>query len=727
MNTKLLHITEMQILKNENEVGIWQEVITSLPDKDFFYIMRLYLGEIKTPYNKQRLVSQLAGFICKPENVKSILNLLTEFDLTILTAIKIINNPNQQILFDFFEGEFSQEQIFSEILNLTERLLIYKKTNSQNLTENIFINPLLKDDLADFLDVKLLFPDYKIDFYSTEDSFELSPNFLAAFFSYVQNKGISCKSDGTLKKIDINRLYEIFPKKEKLIQLLTTAFVNLCVFRESSKGYEINFPRLNSFANLSEIFQYALICAASVSRFSNEGLRKEAQLLIDCLVSIPENGFSYQNILRLAFLTSTKNVQNSVFEKSGANKFNQILQAARQDSANEIFQNAKLLDRMIYSAVEFGLLHKTGKTSSGIQIFAASSVFKNSDFNSEELSKSSVLEKKQKLLSIDSTFTVTILPGLNLKSLLDVTKFMIIKKWDVATEFEITKQSVSFGFDSGIFPEEIFSILSKYSNYEIPKNLKINISEWYETYNSAILYQGYVLKTSNQNESLIEKNPKIQQFIREKLAPGVWFLQIPQNSDISTFIQQSGLEFLGNTKTSVIFSEFTTFPALKTAQKINLNDNLSKKNVKQENDVYSEKMQKKEQILQTKENLLKILENMPLDENQKSCLKYRIESRLILSEEHLKNTAVRTEIFETTGTDYAGKIHLIEATIKENGLMQIQLPNFQNNGEFSDFLGYPVSISKNEGEAIMRFVLEPSKELCNFLVSKITNVKRIRF
>ena len=144
-------------MKNDFEIAEWQESITSLSDKDFFYLMRLYLGEIKTPYNKQRLVSQLASFIRKPENLQSILDLLDEFDIKILTTVDLIQHPSQQVLFDFFDGEFTEEKIYSKILNLCERLLIYKKTNPQTLTDNIYINPFLKDDLKPFFNRKLIF------------------------------------------------------------------------------------------------------------------------------------------------------------------------------------------------------------------------------------------------------------------------------------------------------------------------------------------------------------------------------------------------------------------------------------------------------------------------------------------------------------------------------------------------------------------------------------------
>ena len=77
-------------MKTENEIAQWQDAIASLSDKQFFDLIQLYLGEIKTPYNKQRLIEQLASFIHKQDNIQKILTLLDTFDVKILTAISII-------------------------------------------------------------------------------------------------------------------------------------------------------------------------------------------------------------------------------------------------------------------------------------------------------------------------------------------------------------------------------------------------------------------------------------------------------------------------------------------------------------------------------------------------------------------------------------------------------------------------------------------------------------
>lgn len=713
---------ENSTLMNENEINRWAEAISSLPDKQFFNTMRLYLGEIKTPYNKQRLTHQLAAFIKSPEHINSLLTLLDRFDVTVLTAISLIPNTSQDTLVNFFHTEYSITEIYAEIINLTERLVIYKE-KSDTGKEFIKINPLIRENLLPYLDSKLIFPDYVPVTFSNEDIFSISPNLLAAFITYIRIRGISCKSDGTIKKNDKNRLEEIFPGKENFIQLLMNAFVNLSLVYETEdgKGYKIELARIRKFAELSELQQYTLLCAAAVSRFSKEGLKKEAQLLIDCLTSIPENGLSRDSILRLAFLVGTFTEDgNALAHKS---RFSRILEAARQEAGAEPEQNAELLDRMIDCAVEFGLLRKTGKTEDDIDLYvSAKELFPSDTYSStltnDSLSSTSSIHQSPKVLNIDSTFTVTLLPGLKLKELIPLTDFMLVKKCGVVTEFEITRQSVSEGFDNSITPEIIFERIENNSYYEIPQNLKINITEWYNSYSSAKLYYGYILKVTDNNITFVEKNPNIQKYIKEKLTEGIYLLNIPAGTDISDFISESSLEFLGNVKTSHTKSEFSTFPLLRNGHKPAVLE--SKKNLERKQTSISEA----DKLLK---NLKACLQKMDMDMHIKESLEYRISNRLILSENQLKKASVRTEILEADGMDFAGKVHLIEAAVKDEDLMEIQMPDSDGSGNFFTIMGHPLGISKQPGEAVMRLQIEPTGDIQNLLVSRITHLRRLRF
>ena len=52
----------------------WRESIAVLPDSHFFEIIRMYLGEVKTPFNKQKLIEELGGFMFAEKNER-LLNL----------------------------------------------------------------------------------------------------------------------------------------------------------------------------------------------------------------------------------------------------------------------------------------------------------------------------------------------------------------------------------------------------------------------------------------------------------------------------------------------------------------------------------------------------------------------------------------------------------------------------------------------------------------------------
>lgn len=704
---------------NDTEILRWQEAIASLPDKQFFNTMRLYLGEIKTPYNKQRLTQQLAAFVKREENLTSLLTLIDSFDVTILTAISLIPNPTQQTIIEFFRTEYPVTDLYAEIINLTERLLIYTEKSADTGKDFIRINPLIRENLLPYLDSRLIFPEYTVTRFSNDDIFRISPNLLAAFITYIRIRGISCKADGTIKKNDKSRLSEIFPGKDDFIQRLMNAFVNLSLVyeREEGKGFRLDINRTKKFAELSEIQQYALLCAAAVSRFSKDGLKKEAQLLIDCLTSIPESGFSRDSIIRLAFLVGTYTEDGSALAHKS--RFSQILEAARQESGIEPEQNAELLDRMIDCAVLFGLLRKNGSTEDGIELYKTAEELINTSKSS--LTNDSLLNGEStqlpKVLNIDSTYTVTLMPGLSLRELLPLTDFMLVKKFEVVTEFEITRQTVSEGFDNDLTPEIIFERIEKYSYYQIPQNLKINITEWYNSYSSAQLYYGYVLKVKDNNISFAENNPNIKKYIKEKLAEGIYLLNLPAGSDISEFINESSLDFMGNVKTSLTKSEFSTFPLLRSGHKPAVLEN-------KKTDCKKTSISDADKILKT---LKASLKNLDMEKHAKESLEHRISSRLILSENQLKTAAVRTEILEADGMDFAGKVHLIEAAVKDEDLMELQMPDANGKGDFFTLVGLPLGISKQPGEAVMRFQVEPTKDIENFLVSRITHLRRLRY
>ena len=261
--------------------------------------------------------------------------------------------------------------------------------------------------------------------------------------------------------------------------------------------------------------------------------------------------------------------------------------------------------------------------------------------------------------------------------------------------------------------------LEKFINYELPQNLKINVLEWYKSYSSARLFSGYVLKVTDSNIAIAENNPKIKKYIKEKLAEGIYLLDISIDSDIKTFIKDSGLDFLGKIQQAEPSTENLSFPKLfeNPSVLISLEETLKSSNKKILNVKEShQKITKLEELVKQKE----------ISQQQKESLLYKISNRLILSENQLNSTSIRTEILEAEGMDFAGKNHLIEVAIKEDDMMELTFPSGNSSGFFT-IVGKPLKIVKQVGESIVEFQCEPSKEIENFLISKITHLKRIHF
>ena len=694
-----------------NSMNHWADAFEAMPEQQFFKLIRLYLGEVQTPYNRQRLISQLASFIKNAENTQSILSYLDKKDITFLTAIYLIPNVSQQTLLDFFSG-IGISDFYATLSNLSERLIIYSTKDKYSDNVCYHINPILFESLKPYLSIESIFTEHKIVNYSMEDSFCLSQNFLAAFISYIRINKIGCKNDGTIKKNDFTKLEEIFSEQIGYLQLLVNAFLNLSLLKDDGKSFVLNNSRIEEFAKLSQSEQYSLLCVASCCHFSREGLRKHAQLLMNVLNSIPEQGFSAKEILRLLVLASTQKEKQSTF--IGKSRFSQILEQTKikEQSENQNQESnisANLFEMMIESAISFGLLTFFGTTENGTKIYKKNKL--------PELI--SISDNIPKVLNIDSSFTVTLMPGLSLDLLLPLLSFLSIKKSGIVTEFEITRQSISVGFDEGWNPNSIFSELEKFINYDLPQNFKINVLEWYKSYNSARLFSGYVLKVTDSNIAIAENNPKIKKYIKEKLADGIYLLDISLDSDIKMFIKESGLDFLGKIQQAEPSIERLSFPRLfeNSSLILSLEERLDPNNKK----IVSikeghQKITKLEEIVRQKE----------ISQQQKENLLYKISNRLILSENQLDSTSVRTEILEADGMDFAGKNHLIEIAIKEEDMMELTFPSGNSSGFFT-IVGKPLKIVKQVGESIVEFQCEPSKEIENFLISKITHLKRIHF
>lgn len=668
----------------------WSESFHTLPEDYFFELMRMYLGEIKTPYNKTKLVEQLGSFIRGEKAKKNLVSLLTEKDVQVMSAIKLLPESTPEQLLSFFSHEYALSEFYEIISSLEERLLIYTISSSRFGKQVIDITPILDEVLDPYLGVDVLLRESPTKKTYEQKQSLLTQQFMASFVSFAFAHKDLCKNNGSFKKRALAELTEIYgEEKIPMLELLTKAFTNLGIFYEEESYTRVDFSKLNEFAALSPLEQNVYVCVAGAAKLTRRNLASSASLFLETLSSIPGDGYSRQTVFRLSQLL--KGQQRNV-EAAPISRLSRIF--AENSGVSEL-SDSGLMDLCIENACECGLLYVSANAQNGQELY--------------RLSKFEEESSNKKVLNLDSGFSITIMPGLSLVELLPLMKFMQPKRFDTAALFEISRQSVMQAFDYGVKPQDVFAALDKYSLFEFPQNIKINVEEWYATYSSASLYHGYILKVSSENAALTQKNPVLSKHIVEELAPGIFLLDFKNDDEQREVISKSGLDFLGRTKTATDEFAVQPFQRLRiSSQKKDIDSSRA--------ELCSPESQK--QIL---DELMALLENIEASPDQKEGLKERIQRRIIVDATQLRAESVHFDLLEAYGTDYSGKLHVIESAISTASMIEMET----TEGE-GILLGFPISLNKKSVNGEFTICLEGSENVKLFHTSAIIRVKKLR-
>ena len=683
----------------------WRETLSGMENQQFFSLIHLYLGEVKTPYNKQNLIEQLSSFIRKEENQNLIFNLLSENDILILNAIYFIQNCSQEKLSTFFSGTFSFAFLYETLINLEERLLIYKKIDSDNKTHCYKINPIIEKKLLSVLKLSALLPNPQVEDFQTKinnkNNFQITPLLLGSVYSLVNSNPDLCKIDGTFKKKIQNNFSNIFSSisdSSFIIQIIN-ACKNLSLFTQTENSLEINKSKWNSFSKLSFREQYIYLTISNNSKLTQSDLQKKATLLCAILDNIGSEGFTKKILYRCAYLINEK-LSEENFSYSSTSRLSFILNNEK-NSTNTNFSND--IFSIIDNAINFGILVHTSNDIYDDPIYTISNNF---IFEQEQINQKG-------LLNIDAGFSATILPGVNLNSILEIIEFMELSRFDTILQMEITKKSCIKSFDAKENPKSICEKLNKFSSHEIPQNLIVSIEDWYENYLSAQIYFGYVLTVTESKQVLIENNPEISSHIKQILAPGVYLLDFDSKEQVQASIEKSQLDFIGNIKN--ISTEVSGLPF----QKINFKKDLFDKSQVEEN---PNSQIKDEHLTELKNHL----ETMDLTKEQYEDLLNRINRKIIISKVQLRKETVKVEKTEAFGMDFSGKIHVIENAISSRNLIEITYESSNSPEGKNIIIGSPLFLTREVSDTFVDVILEPEKTQKTLSLASAISVKKLR-
>ncbi|MDR2898134.1 MAG: helicase-associated domain-containing protein [Spirochaetaceae bacterium] len=736
----------------------WREALTKLSDHHFFELMRMYLGEIKTPFNKQKLIEELGAFLRKQENRKALIGLLDEMDLLVLSAVQALSLPTQEKLVKLFSGTFPFAVLYERLLNMEERLILFRiREETLHTGEHVFrINPYILDDIAPYIGTSLLLPVTAREdsaFVPVPQPFpdDLTLGSLLPFFTHTKD---AVKNDGELKKRADTLFRELFPLEGREISQdvslkaprdssgenahdisrLIASLKNLSLLRQQQFSLVPDIGRWYSFAELTQRDRYLYLAAAASGHVTREVLIQNARLVLDIVLSLPPaGGFTEAALYRSAFIQRERSCSGrgrshgtplSRQEAGGSNqrqgRFAALLeQEARREKEDPSAEQAIIpssADSLIESAIAFGLIVKQGELYYRNPFFAADA--------------GSVPEERlPPTLHVDGGFSVTIFPGLSLKALLDLLVFLEIVSVDTAGRFELSKRSCLAGFDSGLSPSDIIARLEQRSGHPLPQNILFSINEWYTGYTAVSLYHGYVVQAEESRRVLIENSQLITPRIRKILAPGIYLLDFDSPEEAAAAFKAAGIDSLGAVNSAVSKpspagkqsvpvrgSILPPLPVRSTAAGAPAGTASGSASGSASLLNRSDNSPSREDILSS---LYGAVDAMELPGDQAEALRSRISRRVVLNPTQLRPESVRFERIEAGGMDFLGKVHVVEHAIASASLVELVYDD-------TVLLGSPIKIEKREGDAFLKIMTEPEGLTESVSIGKAAAVKRIR-
>ncbi len=683
----------------KNEIASWREYFLRLDDKQFLTLMRLYLGEIKTPYNKQKLIESLEAFLRREETKKNILELLSDADTQVLCAIKFIPGATLSKLQEFFKAELFCEALEDILRELKARLLIYEQPVAYGLSKALKINPFLAPALDDTLRLEELIPE--CDGPEKRLGSEcVGAEFVASYLSFVAKNPKLCKLDGTFKKKAESDIEEKFPGRLEKARLLTRALENLLILKDKEGAFEVDWKRAKSFAQMDAQSQAMYLLSSVSARYSRTKTKFYSQVFLDALKSVPPKGFKSGAFLRCAYLLCCKESGQEETFVGSQSRFARIIQSHRQEEADlRGNSNGAFFERMLEQAEVFGFALIEGANDDGEKI-----VYKNPRFF-----ESRVPPKNIAMVNVDSGFSLTLMPGFGLARVLEIAVFSDLVKFDTVVQFEINQSSVIRAFDQGLGAEQIINILKDNSNFAVPEALEFSIKEWEANYKSICVYKGFVLKVSQERSEALLHNPNLKKRVLECLAPQVFLLDCKNEDEVAALLKNCGVENIGKIKGAEDEPELTGFVPLKESEALDCGETGAKK---------SGRNQESEKRLQ---KIYSQIEALELDEEQKDVLRNVASAKMIVNDSQLCAPAIPLEKNSAQGMDYEGKLHVIDQAIKE-----CEQIIFRLSKKAKLVTGFPIGIDRNSFEDGVYLNVFVGKEQKEISIGKIEFVQRVK-
>jgi hypothetical protein len=686
-------------------VDEWKASLLTLQDNAYFDLLRSVFGNIKTPFNKHHLMENLTAFLTRREIQDTISAYINEADHRIIAAIVLLNEPVAGDLENFFTGEYSGAELHSMLLNLEERLLVYRFRDEG--VYRITLNPLLEPVLAPFIaDKSVLFPSFYADGQTDGQPLPRAPDpaaskarqcslddrTFAAFIAFVAAQREFFKTGGGIRKKVIDDGKQIFPELdiEVLIEgLRCTGLIGVEGTRLVPEQRKLAFFGKLSFRERLEYLAAGIYAVSQNSETDSVYFRRSRvqnlARFIHRFTGILEYGRLYPQQTLLRFV--------GVLERTGGDTI-----AWGESGFASLNLAAPEVERLLAAMETMGLLRAAGETNAGIAYMA--------EALPREASEDEAAPERP-MIAMDSPFSCILYPEIGFCDAVTLASFCDCRETGTTVRFELTRDSAVRGFDLGLRAEDMIGILERLSLGTLDQNLCWTINDWDNRYSAVSLFQGTVLTLAEDRRYLAEKGI-LSSLIHRILAPGVYLLAVPGKDEVVQTLQKAGVDIIAqpplafsedgeDRDTVTIRSPYPSTAGFSRGRQpaIPAAAVAATAAIPADHEKAAEAR---------KEKFREALRKSRLPKPDQDELAARIERRLIVSESQLAGGAVRREKIEARNLDYVGKVVVAKQAIAGKSLVEILLPSL--DGGENRILGIPQALEKSGGETIL--VIQPA-------------------
>ncbi|PIE97879.1 MAG: hypothetical protein CR988_05800 [Treponema sp.] len=668
-----------------DNIKAWREVLVQLDNQKFFELMRMYLGKIETPFNKQKLIERLSAFLRRPNIKEKIITGLDSFDTAVVTAISFLPVATEEVLHGFFYDDYSFSTLYEKLRNLEERLLIYKKnTKSDGCIYKI--NPHLEQEILKTVNIDIFCLPEKIG--ESKNLPLIIDNIqIAGVYSFLIHNPSMLKLNGEIKKKFLTKFYSAFPDfsdSENSISLLIYAFINLGLFIRADTGLVANEKKWRAFSTLSPYEIKSYITVAATGKYRKKFLHSKTKAFYKFISSLQPTGEYQKSDLEKTFFLYMETV------KVNFTKHETVKIADSNESYSKDYKNMSIID----IAKTFGIFYEKNG------LFTLNGNFKNDEFVSEEP------------LLVSPAFEVTIFPSTKLSRLLNILTTMEPVSIQTTGRFEINRKAAGFAFQENLTAKKLCEILKTESKNKLPQNVEVSIMQWYKSFSSVQLYKGVIAVVSPEKQRLFEKSTELSEIVHSKIKEGVYLLKDNSYEQIKS----SRLDFLfheSNTPQPFSQTRFESIPLYDEKKQSALTKSNWKKEIQE----------KQKKYFTNFENLKNKVDSLNLDADAKQSMLDAISRRVIIDETQIQKENIQSSKVEISGLDFLGKIRLCEKAITEKSMLEL---SFSDNNKAKTLLCLPIKIIRTEKNALLQIRAKQEKKIKQISIAHILKIKLIK-